>query len=92
MDMHAVFLKLDKMANDIADLRVDSAKSIVILDRNTKDVQTHISRTDLLESKLELLTQELARTDAKWKGALWAATAIFGAITTLSGLLVHLLH
>lgn len=91
MENKDLFLKLDKMSNDIADLRISAAQSVVILDRNSKDIENHIKRTDLLEEKVVILKQSVDGTESKWKGALWAATAIFGAIASLVQILGRVL-
>lgn len=51
--------KLDKIKDDVQEIKVTLAKMEVTLERNTGSLETHIKRTDLLEQKVELLKTEV---------------------------------
>lgn len=51
--------KLDKISNDINDIKLSLVKMDMTLERNTESLEMHIKRTDLLEQKVEVLKNEV---------------------------------
>lgn len=51
--------RIEKMADDITDMKITLAKMESTLDRNTDSLELHVKRTDLLEQKVEILKQEV---------------------------------
>ena len=45
--------KLDKLNDDITEVKVAVAKQSVYIEQNTKDLSEHIRRTDILEETLK---------------------------------------
>lgn len=52
-------LKLDKIANDVQDIKLSLAKVEMTLERNTNDVEKHIRRSDLQEEQVKALKDEV---------------------------------
>lgn len=51
--------KLDKIKDDITDIKITLSKMESTLDRNTDSLEIHVKRTDLLEAKVELVKTEV---------------------------------
>jgi predicted nuclease with TOPRIM domain len=51
--------KLDKIKDDITDIKITLSKMESTLDRNTDSLEVHVKRTDLLEAKVELVKTEV---------------------------------
>lgn len=51
--------KLDKIANDVQEIKLSLVKMDMTLERNTDSLENHIKRTDLLESKVEVLKEQV---------------------------------
>jgi predicted nuclease with TOPRIM domain len=51
--------KLDKIRDDVNEIKVTLAKIEGTLERNTDSLIEHVKRTDLLETKVELLKTEV---------------------------------
>lgn len=51
--------KLDKIANDVQEIKLSLVKMDMTLERNTESLVTHVKRTDLLEQKVELVKTEV---------------------------------
>lgn len=67
--------KLDKILEEITEIKVSQAKTEITLDANTKSLQEHIKRTNILEEK----TEELQKLTNKLSGV-WYALTIVGVI------------
>ena len=52
-------LKLDKIKDDVNDIKVSLAKIESTLERNTESLIEHVKRTNLLEDKVEVLKDEV---------------------------------
>ena len=48
-----VLEKLDKIQDDVSDIKVENAKQTADINRNTDDLKKHIRRSDLLEVLVE---------------------------------------
>lgn len=70
-----MFGKINKIANDVAQIRVDVAKNTVTLEQNTKDIAKHISRTDKLEEQVMAMPINFI----KWSLAAFTAISGLGA-------------
>lgn len=44
--------KMDKLVEDVTQVRIDVAKIVVVLETNTESLVEHVRRTDLLEKQL----------------------------------------
>lgn len=51
--------KLDRIKDDITDIKITLSKMESTLDRNTDSLEVHVKRTDLLEAKVELVKTEV---------------------------------
>lgn len=78
--------KIDKILEDMVELKVDMAETKVTLHRNTDSLELHIKRTNILEEKLEKDFEKLQgeidpiKSHVSFvKGALWLLGAL-GAI------------
>lgn len=67
--------KLDKILEEIIEIKVSQAKTEVTLDANTKSLEEHIKRTNILEKK----TEELQKLTNKLSGV-WYALTVVGVI------------
>lgn len=70
--------KLDKIAEDITDIKVTSAKQEVNLENLTEQVRIHVKRTDLLELEIKPIKEHVALINACLK--------ILGLTALLAGL------
>lgn len=70
--------KLNKISEQLEklDSRLDSID--ITLVRNTKDIETHIKRTDLLEQELGPIKAHVAVVSLGFKGIAWFCAAIAG--------------
>lgn len=67
--------KLDKILEEITEIKVSQAKTEITLDANTKSLEEHIKRTNILEKK----TEELQKLTNKLSGV-WYALTVVGVI------------
>jgi hypothetical protein len=51
--------KLDKIHNDVQDIKISLAKVEMTLERNTADVEKHIRRSDNYEDEMKKLKEEV---------------------------------
>lgn len=51
--------KLDRISNDITDIKLSLAKVEMTLERNTADVEKHIKRSDNYEEEIKKLKEEV---------------------------------
>lgn len=51
--------KLDRISNDITDIKLSLAKVEMTLERNTNDVEKHIRRSDAQEEQVKALKDEV---------------------------------
>lgn len=71
--------KLDKIADDMADIKIDIAEI-------RKDINYHIMRTDIAESRIEMLRNELRPVEVhveRMNGAL----KLLGVLSLIAGLI-----
>lgn len=87
MELKDIFLKLDTLNEHISNLREITARMGAVIEENTRDVRNHIRRTELLEADVVKLRNQ----QSEWKGAILAASAIFGLIVTISQILLKVL-
>lgn len=78
MDLKDVFIKLDKMNEHVSVLRENTARIGAILEENTRDIRTHIKRTEILEERLD----QVEKQQSVWKGAALVISAVFGSLVT----------
>ena len=68
-DFNSIVLdKLDKMHEDITDLKVDSARHTEILAANTESLIIHEKRSTACENRIEQVEKELIKRKAFTKG------------------------
>ncbi len=59
--------KIDKIADDIVDLKITAAKQNEILERLTDSVEYHIKRTDALEDLHAIIKEEMIHAQSEQK-------------------------
>ena len=79
--------KLDKIQDDVSDLKVENAKQTASIERNTKDLEEHMKRSDLLEKKMEQHEADDVRHKKQLtvKDLFVKLTFIFGGVGTIAG-------
>lgn len=45
--------RLDKLSDDIQEIKINTAKHTILIEQNTKDLTEHIRRTNLLEQTID---------------------------------------
>lgn len=71
--------KLDKIIDEVAEIKIIVAKNTFMLEKNTEDIEHHIKRTDLLQDQMQ--TALIPIRFAKWSAAvLGVGATIIGAI------------
>lgn len=69
---------LNKIQEDITELKVMAAENSVVLKANAEDIRDHIKRTNLLEQQMQ--TALLPIRFAKWFAALIGTLAAFSSM------------
>lgn len=49
--------KIDKILEDLSEVKIVQAKHTILHEKNTQDLERHILRTDLAEARIEMLTK-----------------------------------
>ena len=82
-----VLEKLDKIQEDVSEIKIESALQSVQIDKNTKDLEHHIKRSDLLEDSLNIHKADDIRHKSSMtvKELFIKLTFIFGTIGTIAG-------
>lgn len=71
--------KLDKIQEDVTEIKVSLAETNIILKMNTESLVEHVKRTTLNEERISVLEDR----DSQYRGAWLALVAIAGIILGL---------
>jgi len=89
-----VLAKLDKIQDDVTEIKVENAKQTAKINKNTDDLAHHIKRSDLIEESLELHKQDDMRHKNQMtvKDLFVKVTFVCGGIGTIAGATYGLLR
>lgn len=82
--------KLDAIINTLTNIQVEQAKMSVTLQRNTEDLEDHMSRTKASEDRLMIVETTMSKLLTERKVAWAVLTAIGTGIMGLVGLAKNL--
>jgi hypothetical protein len=82
--------KLDKIQESITELKIDQAKQEVNLIANTKQLEEHMHRSDLLEESQEVLYEEVSNIKLH-KAQMDGILKFLGILSTIVSVAVGLL-
>jgi len=80
MDLNDVVRKLDTMNEHVSDIRTCVAKMEVYVSQNSKSLEEHVERTNLLDDSVNLLKIQLAGQKKVFSAATWILTALSGLL------------
>jgi hypothetical protein len=103
--LKTIINKLDKLQDDITDIKVEQAKQGCNIAQNTEDLSEHIMRTNLLEDKLDDHVEEDEKTISAIRDRVSAVEspltvrqlvknimAVIGALALITGFVFELLR
>lgn len=71
-------IKMDKMQEDIGEIKVELAKISTTLENNTESLKEHIKRTELAEKRISNLEKISFISEGIWKAAIVVCSLILG--------------
>ncbi len=79
--------KLDKIQEDVSEIKVENAKQTANIEKNTKDLEHHIKRSDLIEESLNTHKIDDIRHKKQMtvKDLFIKITFVFGGVGTIAG-------
>lgn len=80
MDLNDVVRKLDTMNEHVSDIRMNVAKMGVYVEQNSKSLEEHVERTNLLDDSVNMLKIQLAGQRKVFSAATWILTALSGLL------------
>lgn len=93
--LNIIHTKIDKIAEDITEIKVGSARQVEIANQHEKTLQTHVKRSDQLENlyhyldetKIQPLQSDMAQIKGIYKflGILGVIASIIMVIMKLTG-------
>lgn len=89
MDFTLIANKLDKISDQISDMRVEQARLNVLWEENKDDWRAHMKRTAVSEDRLDMVEKELADNKSFKRGLAWAMSAVAGVVSAVASFIVQ---